>query len=61
MISAFPNNRMEMLQKMREKGINLMKKAAPQGFGAGVDEYYEHDGSDEGHYHDFQNDEGEDV
>tara|TARA_B100000683_G_scaffold254217_1_gene272629 strand:- start:368 stop:1330 length:963 start_codon:yes stop_codon:yes gene_type:complete len=58
---AFPNKRMEMLQKMKEKGINLMKKMAPRGIGAGVDEYYENDGSDRSRYYDFQEDEREDV
>ena len=58
---AFPNKRMEMLQKMKEKGINLMKKMAPRGVGAGVDEYYENDWSDGNRYYDSYQDEREDV
>lgn len=58
---AFPNKRMEMLQKMKEKGINLMRKMPPRGVGAGVDEYYENDLSNGSRYYDSYEDEREDV
>jgi len=58
---AFPNKRMEMLQKMKEKGINIMRKMPPRGVGAGVDDYYEDDLGDGNRYYDSYQDEREEV
>ena len=58
---AFPNKRMEMLQKMKEKGINIMRTMPPRGVGAGVDDYYEDDLGDGNRYYDSYQDEREDV
>jgi len=58
---AFPNKRVEMLQKMKERGINLMRPNPPRGLEAGADDYDENEWQDSGDYYDVYEEEREDV
>ena len=58
---AFPSKRMEMLQKMKERGIHLMRPNPPRGLEAGADDYYENEWPDSDGYQNIYEEEREDV